>query len=110
MDKNEFKPPKLPIAWIAVTFIIPILTVILPYLFSAKDAPFATLVIIALSLLSVSLLIVCFALVVKLYNEAYMRQVMKLKVEQTLEQLEKLQKRLQQEPQQKRKQKPKHRR
>lgn len=110
MKNNEFKPPKLPIAWIASTFIAPSLIVILPYLFSAKDAQFTTLMIIALSLLSLSLLIVCFSLVINLYNESYKRQVMRLKLERTLEEVEDMQSKLHQIEQQKSKPKTCHRR
>ena len=75
MKNIDFKPPKLPIAWIASTFIAPSMVVILPNLFSSEDIPFTTLVIIALSLLSILLLILCIAVVIKLYDESYKRQL-----------------------------------
>lgn len=75
MKSIDFNPPKLPIAWIASTFIAPSLVVILPNLFSSEDIPLTTLVIIALSLLSVLLVILCIAVVIKLYDESYKRQL-----------------------------------
>jgi hypothetical protein len=74
LDKKDFEPPKLPIVWIASTFVAPILIVVLPLVFSA-NVSFSVLLIIALSLLSLLLLIVCFALVVRIYSEAYKTQI-----------------------------------
>lgn len=84
----NFEPPKLPIAWIASTFILPTLIIVLPYLFSSGDASFTTLLIIALSVLSILLLVVCFALVVRIYSEAYKTQVLELNIKRVEEIIE----------------------
>lgn len=72
---DSFQPPNLPVAWIASTFIGPILVVVLPKFFSSEGTTFTTSLIIALVLLSVSLLVICFAVVLKLYDESYARQI-----------------------------------
>lgn len=93
MNKSDFEPPKLPIAWIAGTFVAPVLVVLLPKLFTS-DVSFSTLLILALALLSVLLLVVCFALIVRIYNESYKTQIAEFKLDQMIDELKLLQKRL----------------
>lgn len=93
MNKSDFEPPKLPIAWIAATFVAPTLIVLLPQIFTS-DVSLPILLIMALALLSVLLLIVCFALVVRIYNESYKTQIAEFKLEQMMDEMELLQKRL----------------
>lgn len=77
---NSFLPPNLPIGWIASTFIGPTLVVVLPKLFSSEGSSFAASLIVALVLLSVSLLVICFTLILRLYNESYARQVFEFRL------------------------------
>lgn len=93
MNNNDFAPPKLPIVWIASTFVAPILIVVLPLIFSA-NVSFSTLLIIALSLLSLLLLIVCFALVVRIYSEAYKTQIANFHLDRLEKELKSLQSRI----------------
>jgi hypothetical protein len=76
---SEFERPKLPIAWLASTFIAPILVIVVPSLLSAS-ASMATLVIIALSLLSALLFCLCIIVILRLYDEAFERQIMEFRL------------------------------
>ena len=78
--KKAFEPPKLPIRWIASVFIAPALIVLLPYLLTAGSTSLSTLIIIGLTLLSVLLLVLCFSFVLRLYDEAFSRQILEFKV------------------------------
>ena len=86
-SKDEFQPPELPIGWIASTFIGPTIIAISPQLFSSDGASFSTSLIIALVLLSISLLVICFSLVLRLYNASYSRQVLEYQMDQIREEI-----------------------
>lgn len=77
-DVSEFHAPKIPIAWVATTFISPALVIVLPSFFNA-DQPITTRVIIALSLLSVLLFVLFLMTYLRLYNAMYASQVFSLK-------------------------------
>ncbi len=87
MPKNErtedenFIPPKLPFAWLASTFILPLMVLIIPDLISKDDIPFMTKAVIALSILAIFLFISCLILLLSLYDFSFRLQVIKLKLD-----------------------------
>lgn len=70
----EFKPPKVPYAWLATTFIAPLLVVVIPQVIE-RSASLTTLIIIALAMLSVLLFVMWLITHFQLYNEAFARQL-----------------------------------
>lgn len=88
-DKNknnsDFKPPKVPIAWLSATFILPLMSFILPELFTKDNISIMTKAVIALALLSVFLFISCLMLLFNLYNIAFRIQLLEYKLDDETE-------------------------
>lgn len=94
MSNSNFDPPKLPLKWIACTFVSPALVVILPSFFTDEGLSLSARVIIALALLSLLLIVSCFSLVLNLYNSSYQTQVAYLHLKNLEDELSHLESRL----------------
>ena len=85
---EDFVPPKLPFAWLASTFILPLTVLIVPDLISKDGIPFMTKAVIALSILAIFLFISCLILLLSLYDFSFRLQVIKLKLDDDTKLLE----------------------
>ena len=83
----EFKSPKLPFAWLASSFILPLAILVLPPLLTDAEMSWEHRTIIALALFSAFLLVSCIAMAYGRYEEAYARQVIHLKLKDAEERI-----------------------
>lgn len=88
---DEFESPNLPYAWLATTFILPVLVVIVPQLFT-KTASLTSLIIIALVLMSALLFVLWLSTHTRLYDESYKRQLLTNRLEEFKKEIALLQK------------------
>lgn len=85
---ESFTPPRLSFVWLATTFILPLVILILPDLLTKDDIPFLTKAVIALSVLVVFLFVSCLVLLLSIYDISFRLQVMKLKLDDGMKMLE----------------------
>lgn len=75
--KDKFEPPKLPFGWIATTFVVPVITFVLPDILKSSDISLPIRAAISLALLSVLLFVTCIIMTLKTYETAYTQQSIK---------------------------------
>lgn len=81
---SEFKPPDLPIAWIAVTFLAPLVVILIPALIKSTNYDFKFTLIIALAVLAVFLFVTCLTCIFRIYDSSFMLQGQKRELDQLL--------------------------
>ncbi len=84
-NNEKFTPPRFAFIWLATTFILPLLILIIPDLLTKDNLPFMTKAVIALSVLSVLLFISCLTLIFYYYDISFRIQVMELKLDKDTE-------------------------
>lgn len=85
-----FKRPKLPFYQLAVTFIMPIAVMVIPTFFTSQEFTLEHRGIMALAILSVMLFVLCIVIILRLYNEAFDRQIHQFRIEEQSKDLERL--------------------
>ena len=81
-ENEQFKPPKLPIGWLASTFIAPLLILLIPNLIKSLQYDFKWILIIALSVWGALLFVACIALILGLYDTSFLLQLCKNDIRQ----------------------------
>lgn len=80
-SRDKFRPPNLPIAWLASTFVVPVLVVFIPYLIAKDEVDFVTCLSIGLTLACIMLFVFAFSLILRLYDSAFELQLLQRDVD-----------------------------